>query len=92
MKKMETGLSRIIHMSIENLRNIRKPGIWVYCQGCKRCYLTGEEREEDDMLWCAYADCKLDCDIYDAVEWTVILKHYPDFPKQPERNIRYLPF
>lgn len=77
-------------MSIANLRDSQQPGAWVLCQACKRCYLTGEEREDGDGLWCAYADCQYG-DIYDAVEWTVLLKNHPGFPVQPERNIRYLP-
>jgi len=77
-------------VSIENLRKYQQPGVWVYCQACDRCYMTGEEREVDDALWCAYEDCELG-DSYDAVEWIIMRRHYPELPEKPERDVQYKP-
>jgi hypothetical protein len=67
------------------------PGTWVYCQDCKRCYLTGEERmsDEPDYLLCAYEDCEYG-DFYDAVDWSVVQRLDPSFPVVPERGVCYI--
>ena len=79
-----------LNMTPEDKQYHRGLGIWVWCQICKRCYLTGEVRLVDDILWCAYPDCNLG-DIQDAIEWEVIRNHLnPLFPNIPDRDKPYL--
>jgi hypothetical protein len=44
----------------------------------------------ENWLWCAYEDCEYG-DTYDAVEWHVIRKNYPNVPETPERDVCYIP-
>jgi len=75
-----TGVSRTWHTFA---------GVWVYCQACKRCYLTGEERLIEGNLWCAYSDCE-DGDIHDALNWARLRERFSHLPEKPERNRRYV--
>ncbi len=63
-------------------------GEWVWCLHCERCYKVGEYRLIRDLQLCPYNDCDGDT-VMDSWRWTEFRENHPDYPLEPDRDIRY---
>jgi hypothetical protein len=66
----------------------RPDGIWLWCLHCERCYRAGEYREIDGLQYCPYPDCD-GTTVMDGWTWGNIIRHHPEYPKEPEREKVY---
>lgn len=65
-----------------------KPGEWVWCLHCERCYQAGEFRRDYLYKLCPYPGC--DGDTFgDQWRWAQIRWNHAEYPCVPERGVVY---
>ena len=60
---------------------------FLWCLHCERTYARGEYRQVGELQMCPHADCDGDA-VGDAWDWETLRDYHPEYPAQPEPDVK----